>query len=72
MISSIGYTPILGFPAVLWLGLATGLSFISTATVMFLTINTSIKIPFVWHHRLAALSLILMVIHAVLAIAIYI
>jgi hypothetical protein len=72
MLSSIGYTPVFGLPLVLWLGLATGLSFISTAMVMLLTMNTSIKIPFAWHHRLAALSFILMIVHAALAIAIYI
>jgi hypothetical protein len=72
MLSNIGYTLVLGFPLVLWLGALTGISFISTASVMALNMYAGMKIPFVWHHRLAALSLALMMAHAALAIAAYI
>lgn len=72
MISNIGYTPVFGFPAVLWLGLAAGLCFLCAATIQFLNFYTRIKVPVKWHVRFAVAGFVIMIIHAALAIAIYI
>ena len=72
MISDIGYIPVFGKPLVLWLGIITAIGFASTATVMVLNLYTKIRIPVKYHHWLAGISLALMMIHAALAIAIYI
>jgi len=71
MISSLGYTPVLGLPAVLWIGLVGMLCFLSAATIQFCNLYTKIRIPVKWHARLAISGLIIMLIHAALAIAIY-
>jgi len=72
MITSIGYTPILGFPALMWIGLAAMLCFLTAATIQFCNFYTRIRIPVKWHVRFAVSGLIIMLIHAALAIAIYI
>lgn len=72
MISDIGFRiTLLGLPLVLWLGIAAGLGFLLTAVIMVLNQYTKIRIPVKWHHRLAFASLALMLIHAALALAIF-
>jgi len=71
MISSIGYTPFLGYPAVLWIGLIGMLCFLAAGTIQFCNLYTKIRIPVKWHVRFGVSGLIIMFIHAVLAIAIY-
>ena len=72
MISDIGYALFFGKPLVLWLGTLAGAAFISAALVMILNFYTKVRIPARWHHYLAFIGLAVMIIHAILAIAIYI
>lgn len=71
MITDIGYTPLLGYPAVLWIGLAGMLCFLTAGTIQFCNLYTKIRIPVKWHARFAVSGLAIMLIHAALAIAIY-
>jgi len=70
MLSSIAYYPILGKPLILYLGIVTLLSFITTATIG-LMIYKGKKIPFKIHPTMAGLSLILGITHGTLALSVY-
>ncbi|MBN1151166.1 hypothetical protein JXA84_08125 [candidate division WOR-3 bacterium] len=67
----ITYFPILGKPLVMWLGIAVLLSFFITSTLPFLRKKVFKKIPYKAHPRMAAFSMILAVIHAILGLAPY-
>ena len=71
MIQSIAYTLVLGKPVVMYLGILTYLSFVSTAIVGLLNFKGYNVIPFRWHPRLAATSLILATVHALLGLSVY-
>lgn len=71
MLQQISYYLIFGKPLILWLGVITILSFLLTAAIPVLGQGRILKIPFVWHARMAGLSLSLAVIHGMLAIAAY-
>jgi len=71
MIQHIAYTLILGKPVVMYMGIITYLSFISTASIGLLNFKGYSIIPFKWHPRLAATSLILATIHGLLGLSVY-
>jgi len=72
MIQHIAYTLILGKPVVMYMGIITYFSFIFTATIGLLNFKGyGHIIPFKWHPRLAATSLILATIHATLGLSAY-
>jgi len=71
MIYSIAYAPFGGLSVVAYSGIITLTFFIFTATVGFLNYHKIRIIPFAWHPWLALTSLLLAVVHAVLALSIY-
>jgi hypothetical protein len=72
MLAEIAYFQILGKPLIFFLGIITLLSFMFTATIAILNLKAITIIPFKWHPRMAITSLVLAIIHATLAISIYI
>ncbi|MBL7052084.1 MAG: hypothetical protein ISS01_03250 [Nanoarchaeota archaeon] len=68
MIRDIAYYTILGKPVVIYLGILTYLSLITTITIIVLNKKGYKTIPFKWHPRFAILTLILATIHASLII----
>jgi hypothetical protein len=71
MLENISYFLIFGRPLIFYLGILSLILLVSTATVGYLNFKGRTKIPFKWHPRLAALTLILAVIHGGLGLAIY-
>lgn len=71
MLTSISYFSIGGKPLIFYLGILTLTSFLFTASIAILNRRGIHKIPFVWHPRLAKISLGLALIHAFFAIAAY-
>jgi len=71
MFEAITYAPIFGKPLIMYLGILTLLSFLSTATVGALNFKGITIIPFVWHPRLAVFSICLALIHGTLGVLIY-
>ncbi len=71
MIAKIALFLIFGKPLVVYLGIITLLSFSFTALVGFLNFKGNHAISFPWHPRLAALSLLLALLHGFVALAIY-
>jgi hypothetical protein len=69
MVSQIAYYLIAGLPVVAYLGIATLLLLLSTATVGFLNFRGNTKIPFRWHPRLAGATIVLAIIHAIFALS---
>ncbi|MDD5171759.1 MAG: hypothetical protein PHF60_01865 [Candidatus ainarchaeum sp.] len=72
MLKDIAYSLVFGKPVVMWLGLATGIAIAATVIVVLLNYHTKVRIPIVWHHRLAAVAIGLALIHIALAISLYI
>ncbi|MDD4931669.1 MAG: hypothetical protein PHG66_06020 [Candidatus Colwellbacteria bacterium] len=70
-LAGIAYFPIFGKPLIMYLGIITLLSFISTATIGFLNFKGIRKIPFKWHPRMALISLSLALIHGLFGISAY-
>ncbi|MDD5162616.1 MAG: hypothetical protein PHD95_00215 [Candidatus ainarchaeum sp.] len=71
MLENIVYFMILGKPLIFYLGIITLVSFLCTATIGFLNFKGYKKIPFKWHPRFAAISIILGIIHGTLGILLY-
>ncbi|MFH1222512.1 MAG: hypothetical protein V1492_05510 [Candidatus Micrarchaeota archaeon] len=72
MFQEITYYPILGKPFIMYLGIATLLSFSITAYIGYTNLHGMKGAPpFAWHPRLAMLSFSLAVIHATLGILLY-
>jgi len=72
MLKDIAYSLVLGKPLVLWLGLATAVVAAAAVTVVLLNNYTQVRVPIVWHNRLAAVAVVLALIHIALAISAYI
>lgn len=68
----IAYFPIFGKPLIMYLGIMTLFFLMATAAVAKLNAWGYRSIPFVWHHRLAAVSIALAVIHGILGVLVYI
>ena len=72
MITQIAYHSILGLPVVAYFGMITLLLLLSTATVGFLNFKMITNaIPFKWHPRLAAATIIFAIVHAILALSVH-
>jgi hypothetical protein len=67
MISSIGHMIIFGLPIALYFGIATFISLLVTATIGLLVLK-GYKIPFKWHMRMAAITIMFALIHVTLVI----
>ncbi len=71
MFQDISYALIFGKPLIMYLGILTLLSFLTTAAVGIMNMKGITTIPFVWHPRLAVLSICLALIHGALGVLIY-
>lgn len=72
MFQEISYYLIFGIPFIVYLGILTIFMFIITALIASLKRKGKIKISILWHYRLAYISIILALIHGLLAILAYI
>ena len=71
MLQSIASFPVLNFPIFSWFGILAFLGFLTAATIAILNQKGTHKIPFYWHPRIAKTSLILALIHAILAASLF-
>jgi len=71
MISQIAYSHIGSLPVIAYFGMATLILLLSTATVGFLNFRGDTRIPFKWHPRLAGATITIAIIHAILALSVY-
>ena len=71
MFEEISYALILGKPLILWLGVASLILLIITATIGYLSYTNRLKIQFHWHPRMAALTIIVVAVHAFFALTHY-
>jgi len=71
MLENISYFLIFGKPLIWYLGMMTLLSLISTAAIGYLNFKGKMMVPFKWHPRIAALTLILALIHGSLGLMLY-
>lgn len=71
MLKEIAYYNILSRPVIFWAGLLTFLSILFTALVAFLNKKGINKIPFRMHPKMAVISLIFALLHALLAFSFY-
>ncbi|HVN65575.1 MAG TPA: hypothetical protein VMT31_03035 [Methanomicrobiales archaeon] len=55
---------ILGLPLAIWLGAATFLALIATATLGMLVLREGSKVPFSWHLNMARTTIVIALIHA--------
>ncbi len=71
MLEQITYYQIFGKPLNFYLGLLALVGFTFAALISFLNKKGIRKIPFKWHSKVAAVSLVLGIIHGILAILVY-
>lgn len=71
MLQNVTYFLIFGKPLIMYLGIATYVSFLLTASIAIMNARGVRKIPFRWHPRMALLSIALATIHGVLGILAY-
>lgn len=71
MVHTIAYSLILGKPVIMYMGILTFLLLIFTATVGALNLKGIHAIPFKWHPRLAAATITMAAIHAILGLSLY-
>jgi hypothetical protein len=71
MISRIAYYIIFGQPIIVYMGILTYISLLSTASIGYLNFKGKARIPFKWHPRLAVATVILGAIHAVMGLSAY-
>jgi hypothetical protein len=68
----ITYYPVLGIPLIVYGGLTTLISLLVTASIMILNKKGVARIPVVWHHRMASLTIVLGLFHATFALLAYV
>ncbi|MDO8669604.1 MAG: hypothetical protein Q7K65_04900 [Candidatus Buchananbacteria bacterium] len=71
MLRNISYYLIFGKPVMMYLGIITFLLFIATASVGYGIYKGKLRIPLVWHFRLAKTAIAFALIHATLGILAY-
>ncbi len=71
MFAEITYYLIFGKPFIMYLGIATLLSFLTTATIGYLNFHGNRAIPFEFHPKMAFLSIALAIVHAIMGILLY-
>jgi hypothetical protein len=71
MLQEFSYYPIFGRPLIMYLGIVTIVSFLITASIPLLRRSGLVKIPFVWHIRMAVLSICIALVHGMLGMAAY-
>jgi len=68
MLNNIIYYPIFGKPLIMYGGIITLLSFLATAFIPLANQKLKKKIPFKWHTRMAFVTIILVIVHAILGV----
>ena len=71
MVNSLAHIVIFGKPIIVYVGLLTLTLLLTTALVGFLNIKGIHAIPFKWHLRLAAATIIVALFHATLGLSLY-
>jgi hypothetical protein len=71
MFQEISYHLIFGKPLILYLGIITVCMFLVTVSIPVLSRRGIVKIPFIWHVRMAVLSICFAIIHGTLGIGAY-
>ena len=71
MIHNFAYSLILGKPVIMYMGILTFLSLLATASIGLMNFKGYHYIPFKWHPRMAATTIILATIHAILGLSAY-
>lgn len=69
--TQIGYTSIFGRPLIFWLGILTLFSFLTTASISILGRRGKIRNFLPYHIRMAYISIVLALIHGLLALMAY-
>jgi hypothetical protein len=72
MINDLIYYPIVGVPFIVFLGMITIFMFCLTAFIAIMKRKGEIKLSIKWHFKLAYLSILLGIIHAILGLMLYI
>lgn len=72
MLSDVAYTMIIGFPLFIWLGMLAMTLLVLAMLAMSLTSYTKIKVNIKWHKWLALAGLLTAVVHAILALSVFI
>jgi hypothetical protein len=67
-ITALGHIQISGLPIAFYFGIATLLSLLTTATIGLLLRRGIRIIPFPWHMRMAAVTVVIALVHATLVI----
>ena len=71
MIQNIAYTLVLGKPVIMYMGILTYLSLLSTATIGLLNFKGYNYVPLRWHPRFAVTTIILGTIHAIFGLSVF-
>ena len=72
MLQNITYYPIFNIPLIVYIGILTITFVLITASIALLKRKQKIKISIKWHYRLAYVSILLGIIHGILALMAYI
>ena len=71
LLRSIALAQLFGKPFIIYLGFITILSFLFTASISILNKRGVRYVPFKWHPRMARISIVLGIIHGLIAMSIY-
>jgi hypothetical protein len=71
MLEEISYYPVFGIPLIVYGGILTLVSLLITAAIMVLNKRGITKISIKWHHWMATVTVVLGLIHGLLAILAY-
>ena len=71
MIFDLAYYLIFGKPLIMYMGILTYLCLLATATIGALNFRGITVVPFKWHPRFAAATVVLATIHAILGLSGY-
>lgn len=66
--SEIGYYTVFGKPLIFYFGIITYLLFVLAALIAFSSKRGILKIPFVWHKRVAVVALLFGLVHGLFGI----
>lgn len=71
MLNNITYYLIFGKPLIMYLGIVTLLSLMVTAYIGYSNFKGKSKIPFAWHPRIAAITILIALVHGTLGLLAY-
>jgi hypothetical protein len=69
MLSLLASATVFGLPLAIVFGIIAFICMLTTALLGVLVLKGKYNIPFAWHMRMAALTIIIVIVHAVLVIA---